>query len=592
MTRTAPLDRSTTARTGGPPAAHWQRVDVVAAAVAAITVVVVRWWISRERRIFHMWPDEPGQLAIARFIGRGARWNMFEHSTWRPAYGSLVSLATWFTDDPVTVYRAAIGMNAVLGGISCVLLVVLGVRFTQLRGAWCAVLALVLCLAPAMVFTTNYVWSEALVQAGYLAYVVTALRFLDRPSLVRGALLVATAALGFGTHSRLLPLAVVAGVFIAFVMRRGDLDRRRGAGLLVALAASMVAVSRFSRVVVERVWEHPAPTNTAGAVLGRFDEPGAVAISAVGQIWYQLVATAGLAGLGAIALVRASRRSPEAEADVAAGVLPSVRDARALLAIVIPLVGLSMLFMSGFTRPDRIVYGRYSDPVMLPVVLIGLAVLVTASARRLLRDGACIVAALVVCGGVLWLTKDDVLGGNSLLRPMVLGLVAYLRRAPLDVLAVTLAAAAVTALVFAAALVPRTRARLALVSVLAVALFAVGYVRTRPVVDSALNSWSNASTLGEVRGVTLDDGVPVRLRIPDRDGTEQTDQRRSQLRQRRAVYEFFLPENPLFLDGALPAGESSPFVFAALDDPQLVGHAELVWRDPGASIGLWRQSAD
>ena len=167
-----------------------------------------------------MIPDEPGQLAIARFLGRGARWNMFDHSTWRPAFGALVSPATWFTDDPVAMYRAAIGVNAVLGGVSCVLLAVLAARLTGLSRAACAVLAAAVSLAPALLFTTNYVWSEALVQTTFLAFLLAALRFLEHPSLAWGGAMIAAAALGFATHSRLLPLAVVGAAFVVFVMVR------------------------------------------------------------------------------------------------------------------------------------------------------------------------------------------------------------------------------------------------------------------------------------------------------------------------------------------------------------------------------------
>ena len=57
--------------------------------VAGLLVAVVRWWTSHRRDLFHITPDEPGQLAIARFVGGMARWNMFDRSTWRPGYGTL-----------------------------------------------------------------------------------------------------------------------------------------------------------------------------------------------------------------------------------------------------------------------------------------------------------------------------------------------------------------------------------------------------------------------------------------------------------------------------------------------------------------------
>jgi hypothetical protein len=41
--------------------------------------------------MFHMTPDEPAQLAMARLISGGLRWNMFDHSTWRPGMAVLLA---------------------------------------------------------------------------------------------------------------------------------------------------------------------------------------------------------------------------------------------------------------------------------------------------------------------------------------------------------------------------------------------------------------------------------------------------------------------------------------------------------------------
>ena len=53
--------------------AAW-RTGHSATVAAALAVGLVRWVTSHERRVIHMVPDEPGQLAIARFVGRGLRW--------------------------------------------------------------------------------------------------------------------------------------------------------------------------------------------------------------------------------------------------------------------------------------------------------------------------------------------------------------------------------------------------------------------------------------------------------------------------------------------------------------------------------------
>ena len=158
---------------------------------AGAIVTGVRWWISRDRDVFHLTPDEPGQLAIARFLGGAARWNMLDRSTWRPGFGTLLAPIYWFTSDPVLVYHIALAVNAVLGGLSCIALCLLARRLTTLSASACAAAAVLVALLPAVLFTTNWVWSESLVALTFLVALLAMMRFDEQPSLRRGALLVA-----------------------------------------------------------------------------------------------------------------------------------------------------------------------------------------------------------------------------------------------------------------------------------------------------------------------------------------------------------------------------------------------------------------
>lgn len=546
--------------------------------VAAVVVTLVRWWTSQRREVFHIRPDEPGQLAIARFVGRGARWNMFEHSTWRPAYGTLISPVTWFTDDPATLYRSALAINAVLGGVSCVLLAVLAHRLTGRSRTMAASFAAIAALAPMVLFTTNWAWSEALVQVSFLLVLLAALRFHDTMSTCWGVTMVLAAALGFGTHSRLLPLAVVAAALIVLGAFGGLLRWSRAGALLGLLVGALVGVSAFSGFVVDHVWDDPAATNTAGGVIGRIGKVGALGQSLLGQVWYQLVVTAGLAGLGSIALVRAAiGRQPR-------GRRPRTVDARLVLAAVVPLVGLSIVFMTDRWRPDQIVYGRYNDAVMAPVVVVGLAAVVTSTRRRLLVDGLAVIAVAAIAGSVLRLTSNDDLQAQSLLRPMVLGLLAYVQGARLVVLDVTIVAVALMAVALAAVVVARRGWwRQGVAIVLVVGLLVVGYRRTRPTLDSTLNSWAGAGAVEETRETLLPAGAPVRVRFVSESLVTVGVQR-----LRAALYEFYLPENAMYVDGEVPGDRWTPYVFAPIDDVDLLeSGAEVVWRDPEIAVALW-----
>jgi hypothetical protein len=157
---------------------RWALVSLMAAAV----VTIARLRTSRGRDEYAIWPDEPAQLAIARWMGGGTRWNMDDHSVWRPLFGTLLSPVYWFTDDPITVFHTALVLNALLGGLAAMLLVFVARRLTPMSPWWCAIAAVIVSLAPAALFTTDFVFAESLVAPLYLATLLTLLRLYETPT--------------------------------------------------------------------------------------------------------------------------------------------------------------------------------------------------------------------------------------------------------------------------------------------------------------------------------------------------------------------------------------------------------------------------
>ena len=281
--------------------------------LVGLVVAVVRAWTSRERRMYGITPDEPGQLAIARFVSGLPRWNMFDHSTWRPLYGTLIAPLHWVIDDPTRFYEAAHLVNALLGGVAAALTYLLARRLTDLAPLWSAAVALVVSLAPAILFTTDYVWAESLVAVVYTGAVLALLWFHDAPSLGRGVLLAVLSVAGYLTHTRLLPMAIVSAGVVVFAMVRRRLPLAHGAVVLATFLGLYVAGSWYSELLVDRIWEQPSARNSYGGVADQLQHVSSVFVSLVGQLWYQLVTTAGLFGIGVVATVQAARRRPSGD---------------------------------------------------------------------------------------------------------------------------------------------------------------------------------------------------------------------------------------------------------------------------------------
>ncbi len=541
----------------------------LAAVVAGVVVGVARWSTSRGRDEYAIWPDEPAQLAIARFVGGGTRWNMDDHSVWRPLFGTLLAPAHWFTDDPVTVLHVAFGLNAVLGGVAAALLVILGRRLTPLDPWWAAGAAVVVSLAPATIFTTEFVFAESLVAPLFIATLLALLRLHATPDVRSGLVAAVLAGAAFGAHSRMLPLMllVVAVVVIAALRKRIAI---RDASVVVAAAmAAALVVEVYTRWIVSRLWDEPSTRNSPAGVLEQLRSGPTVLVSLIGQSWYLVVASVGVVVYGLVVLVGRSRE----------GGRPG-GDARVVLAAVGACVALSVVFMADRWRSDQLVYGRYNDAVVTPVLLLGVAVVLGAlPMRRLLTVAVASAGGTVIGGVVLWTLRRDVLTDSNGLEPMILGLQPFATSpTAIDVMRISVWAAAITIALALVAQWPGSARRVAVASSLGV-LVALGWARTSTILDRHWDDSGDVSAVQALGDGILDDVVTADYFLPA--GNTSTN--------RMMLYQFYLPRTEFNVVHG-PDDATSDLVFAHLEaqgfaDPP----ARLVWIDPKGRYGLFRR---
>jgi hypothetical protein len=549
---------------------------VVAASIAALVVTSVRLWVSRGRREYAIWPDEPSQLAVARFIGGGTRWNMYDHSVWRPLFGTLLAPIYLFTDDPGTVLRAGLVLNAVLGGAGAALLVLVARRLTAASPAQSAVVAVIVALVPGALFTTDFVFAESLVVPLYLATLLGLIAFQGSPSLWRGVAAGLAAGAAFAAHSRMLPLAfvVVAAAVVAAVRRR--LAVRDAVAVVGVTGASVYLASAYTAYVVDRLWREPSTRNSIGGVLEQLGNGVAVLVSGLGQLWYLLVASVGVVAYGVVVLVRSAIGRSGSD-------LPKAADARVVLVAVGSCVALSVVFMSDRWRSDQLVYGRYNEAVIGPVLVVGLAALIGAvPLRRASAVVAGTVAAILASGSLLWALRSTELSDGNGLEPMILGLQPFMTSATsIEVVRISIWAAGLAGAVGAVAILGRRRRGGAVWLVVAVsALVLVGFVRTRTIIDRQWDDSGDVSAVEDLRSGPLVDGVPVDFHLPL--GNTSTG--------RMMLYQFHLPRTEFTVVHDVGEQASSRFVFARLDVDGVEGSgARLVWRDPRGRYGLWER---
>jgi hypothetical protein len=528
-----------------------------------------------------MAPDEPANLAMARWISGGLRWNMFDHSTWRPGNALLMAPLFWFTDSTATIMHGGLLIGAALGGIAAAILARLAVRLTTLSPTGCVIASGVIAVAASSLSATAFVWAEGVVTVTFLATLVLLLKFYDRPGFWLGTATVGMSALGFTGHSRLMPLlasTIVLVLFKCLIARRW--------GLTAALAAASLAMTyvsfAFTTLVFDHVWDDPASSNTVNTVVKRLPHLGANLRSALGQTWYQLVATFGLTIIGAGVLVLRSLRR---RATTPYGV---IRDARLVLLTTVPLILVSIVFMSSRTRTDHRIYGRYNDAVLWPVLIIAIAWLVNLRRTPYKKSAAAVLIGimLAIVGTSVGVQHFDgqALSDSVGVRPMIAGLEPIVGKATsIDITRVAIVSLVFMAIFIVAALVSRRGFTLALI---ALAFLVVGGIRTRDAFSIRLNSWEPATEV-----TAIDDLIPPDATLgfrfvlaADKPGESWDDQRR-----RAQLYQFALPHHLFERDRGINDGVG-PYVFAPTNDKILsAAGGKILWTDPKVKVSLWEE---
>jgi len=396
--------------------------------------VALRLAISAGRDGPTNFADETGYLANARVMTGGVAGELSLAGFYRGGYSLLLLPAYWLGDAPRSEYHYVLATNALLSGLVFPLLHVLLTRVFRVPAHLALAAAFLAALYPPLVVTTQFAWAESLLPVLVLLAAITLAAAVSAPRLRTAAgWAVACGSCGgalLTTHGRTVPLVMVLlGLLWVAASRRRDLVPAAAAGT-AATAVVAAAGQVLNNWLSVTSWGQPRDDDLR-RVLDNARDLGSlpnVAALGAGQYWYLFVATFGLVVLGLVYLGACLRppgrraASPEADGPVrssgqdAAG-QPSLGPARPrppdqdtassaaagarvvsafLLGSAVGLAALVGLFLRPPMRPDHVVYGRYVEILVPPVLALGLVRLWTAPLRRLLLElaaGAVLAAA-------------------------------------------------------------------------------------------------------------------------------------------------------------------------------------------------------
>lgn len=365
-----------------------------------IAQVAIRLWLFRYHAGPVANPDETGYLIAARWLAGGPGADFSGSTLYQGGYALLLVPVYWVTSDPAVVYRLVVAVGSMAAAGAFPLAYLLLRRLEMGRRAALAV-AFAAGLAPALLLFSGLALVDAILPTLVLGWLLAVHDLAGKGSAWAGAAGAGLSAFAMAVHLRGMVILAVFVLLVAVLLVAKRLPRRAGlAALAVAGAVALAGMSLNGALSAEL---YPGgPRDLAGLLISRLTslDGQAWAVSgAIGQLWYLIAGTWGLAGVGlASAAVAVARRStPHGHRIVAATLL---------------LTTLGIAYASSAALPDEhrvgnYVYGRYLACVAVAWILAGVIALARARRVTVLRHGLTAATLLAATGGLAaWYAAD------------------------------------------------------------------------------------------------------------------------------------------------------------------------------------------
>jgi hypothetical protein len=362
--------------------------------------VAIRLFLGHGRGAPAAFPDEGGYLLAARWLAGGPAADLSGSTFYRCGYPLLLAPVFWVAHDPRTCFRLVVGINA-LAGAGVFPLGYAALRRLRLTRAQAYALAFAVALLPAAVVFGGLALTDAVLPTVVLAWLLALHSFLRsrevRPAIVAGSVASLAASYAYATHARGAVILVVHLAVLAVLAATPHVTRRPArapvAALPVVVSMLVTAAGAGAGWALNRALRtalYPRGVLDLGGILSSrlssVSGLGWTVFGAAGQLWYLVVSTWGLAGLGLAATIAAlvRRRTAPVSRIMAA----------ALLAATLGTALASSAALPDEHRVGNFAYGRYLACVAVAYALAGVAVL--ARGRAVIAHA---LVAVILLGG-------------------------------------------------------------------------------------------------------------------------------------------------------------------------------------------------
>lgn len=376
-------------------------------AVVGVACLIVLVWATFASRGASVRPDELGFL-LNGWVLTGTDEVLFGdnfRSFYTAGFGFVTGAAAVVAGGIDGQYRISLLVNIGLVVATAAALARLAFGHFSVSRRMSRSLAIVVAVAPAVAANSLFAWSESLNRFLFVALTLLAYEHLRRPRLATSLTMAVTSSYMVIAHGRFTLVPVLTVVLFAAPVATNALaagiprlDKRLLLVSAAGIATTIVSYLVFTRINVWLRSElYPAASGKEGRMVDKLltsSNLPSLGRSAVGQLWYVLATSFGLAAAGLLVNIRSiatGMRRPRNLQWLAPAFVFATAGTVALA---------SALQILRVIRPDHLVYGRYLEAVSPVFVMLGLCA-VTAGSRFAFRAWVVGIGAVVVCAAVL-----------------------------------------------------------------------------------------------------------------------------------------------------------------------------------------------
>jgi len=350
----------------------WMAPTATVLAVAA--VIGIHIFVALNSAIPMLWTDELGYLANAQVLSGVGEPRDLAGRGYYVGWSLLITPLWWLTSNLDLIYQLSVAMSVVFGIATTVPLALIA-RRAGLGWTWSIALGAVVSLAPSRTSMSNFALAENFLAFFVALTVWLGMRFAAEKTVLRAVLFGASAAMVFVIHGRAIPVAIAAGLWFVWLLRRHLVTALAGGATLGAISLAGFLLYRWTISFM-----YPASADREATGIDRIfgSDPAAVLTSGGGQIWYMLAAWAGLTLLGGVFVARVALAEIRARR-------PGIATFSLITlvgAFVISATWVSRTVGAGRDRLDIYSYGRYLETYGPVLALFGLILIVKGISRR------------------------------------------------------------------------------------------------------------------------------------------------------------------------------------------------------------------